>query len=241
MNTFNLNYINNANISNTILSIGFEDVFGKLATLPEHQNFITNIIKLLKNNNLTVVYKYHQSNEINAYEIPIIRINRSINLMKSNIAEPITMFEVEGTIPTHLNCDLIDSGNTMSTTYYVIDPLLFPELNVPEIDRFMIGLWCYCITNIERKQIRKDQMLAVDADASGNFWKNVGMIYNKRAGYDRKIISKRPRETEGFEKVIEFHKLSKWATEIIFTAPKITKKKILKKNNLKKNKRNNIK
>ena len=61
----------------------------------------------------------------------------------------------------------------------------------------------------EDPQIRKDKLIFIDVDASAGFWDKIGMIDNRykpdrqsKLGY---------LEGKGYEKVITFSKLAKWA------------------------------
>lgn len=66
-------------------------------------------------------------------------------------------------------------------------------------------LWINLIQQIE-ETIRPDQMIFIDADASGGYWEHIGFTLN-RYGYD--YNGKRDMEGKGYEKVITFEKLKK--------------------------------
>ena len=189
-----------------------EDAFGTLVTLPEHRHFIQKILQLFRENDLKLIYKCIKTPE--DYTTPQTRVERNIYVMKDD--DVVGDFRVESTVPRDYGTEVIDSGSTMSLGISVNDDD-YPELKGQGIARLMVGMWCYCITQIEGKQIRHDQLLAIDADGSAGFWKYIGMVENTRAGYDRLSIAERPKETGGNEKVIEFRELSKWATQKIFS------------------------
>ena len=217
-----------------------EDAFGSLVTLPEYRNFIHKILQLFHDNNLTLIYKLTKIRE--DYTTPITRIDRTIYVIKTDNALPLAYFKVEGVVPIEYGTELIDSGSTMSMTISVDDEE-HPELKGQGIARLMVGMWCYCITKLEGKKIRHDQLLSIDGDGSAGFWKYIGMVENDRAGYNRSLITERPKETEGHEKVIEFRTLTKWATANIFSTSggSIKHRKTRKKSKCRKRKRKTCK
>ena len=95
-----------------------------------------------------------------------------------------------------------NTGNTMSMSIMVKN-----EYQGLGISRMMIKTLCEYIENIIPFEIRTDQMIFIDADASNGFWDYVGMKENRY--YDRYKIS---REGCGYEKVITWNKLKKWAS-----------------------------
>ena len=74
--------------------------------------------------------------------------------------------------------------------------------------RRLVKTMCSYIIKHGYPRIRKDQLLFIDADASGGFWDEIGMKEN-RYGYDYGGI--RNIEGVGYEKVITFGELCKWA------------------------------
>lgn len=95
-----------------------------------------------------------------------------------------------------------NTGNTMNMSIMVKN-----EYQGLGISRIMIKSLCEYIENIIPFEIRTDQMIFIDADASNGFWDYIGMKENRY--YDRYKIS---REGCGYEKVITWNKLKKWAS-----------------------------
>jgi hypothetical protein len=81
------------------------------------------------------------------------------------------------------------------------------ELRGKGLAKLMIGFLIINMVNTEL--VRKDQLVFIDADASAGFWDKIGMIPNRY--YER---NKRNVNGGGYEKVITFSKLSKWALGI---------------------------
>ena len=74
--------------------------------------------------------------------------------------------------------------------------------------RYMIGV---LVQNWYREdpQIRKDKLIFIDADASAGFWDKIGMIDNRYSSNRQTKLSH--LEGKGYEKVITFSKLARWA------------------------------
>jgi len=90
-------------------------------------------------------------------------------------------------------------GPTTDMTIYLND-----EYRGKGLAKYMIGellkRWYS-----EDPYVRKDKFVFIDADASEGFWDKIGMIDN------RYYLSERSLEGKGYEKVITFAKLAKWA------------------------------
>ena len=77
--------------------------------------------------------------------------------------------------------------------------------------KLLIGMMCHCIEDLPNKdggypQIRTDQLISIDSDASDGFWEKVGFIegrYNRRTG----AVQREGR----YEGLITFQELKTWA------------------------------
>ena len=73
--------------------------------------------------------------------------------------------------------------------------------------KFMIA--CVCLKIITTfVNIRSDQLIFIDADASDGFWDHVGFVVNRHELTSR---ARRSIEGQGYEKYITFGKLSRWS------------------------------
>jgi len=74
------------------------------------------------------------------------------------------------------------------------------ELKSKGLARLMISYMVMCM--MANENIRKDQLIYIDSDASGGFWDHIKMSKNRYYSSDRNITGK------GYEKKITFSELS---------------------------------
>ena len=67
--------------------------------------------------------------------------------------------------------------------------------------------------SLEYPKIRKDQLFAIDSDASGGFWDAIGMKEGRYSDMEKRVRygSKRKMEGEGYHKIITLSDMSYWA------------------------------
>lgn len=125
-------------------------------------------------------------------------IIRVVELFKNNIS--IGHFTIEGKSATK---ECFGTGNTCSMTISIED-----DFQKKGLSRIMIH---YMVTMIRKDypKILDTQQLFIDADASGGFWDKIGMRDNPVYDYNG---TDEP-EGRGYEKVITFAELEKFANK----------------------------
>ena len=99
----------------------------------------------------------------------------------------------------------IDGEDLLDMSIYIEEDS--NELRGKGLAKLMIGF--LIINMVKTELVRKDQLVFIDADASAGFWDKIGMIPNRYYERNQRNIS-----GSGYEKVITFSKLSKWALGI---------------------------
>ena len=99
----------------------------------------------------------------------------------------------------------IDGEDLLDMSIYIEEDS--NELRGKGLAKLMIGFLIINMVNTEI--VRKDHLVFIDTDASAGFWDKIGMIPNRY--YER---NQRNINGSGYEKVITFSKLSKWALGI---------------------------
>ena len=98
---------------------------------------------------------------------------------------------------------IFDSGNTVDMSISIEE-----EYQGQGISRELVRLLCYYIMEYAYPNIRKDQLLFIDSDASAGFWDHIGMKENP---YGIDYVGNRDLEGRGYEKLITFGDLCIWA------------------------------
>jgi hypothetical protein len=155
----------------------------KQISIKQVQNIFPNINykKILLENNLKIYYS---------------EINCNIKIFKNN--KEVSEFSIL--------CNQHISGISLHMEIRIEDP----TLNKKGLAQLMIGL--LLIKLIEKNpNIRYDQLLFVDGDASNGFWDHIGM---KKGRYSYMLDRKTKQtnlESYGYEKEITFSNISMWA------------------------------
>jgi hypothetical protein len=76
--------------------------------------------------------------------------------------------------------------------------------------KLMIGLLLLKLIE-ENPNIRKDQLLVIDGDASGGFWDHIGMKQGRYSYMSNRKTNQTNLEVYGYEKEITFSNISMWA------------------------------
>lgn len=95
----------------------------------------------------------------------------------------------------------LNSGTTCSMTISIED-----DYQKKGYSRILMNSLIERINN--EMYVRPDQLLFIDADASGGFWDHIGMTEN-RYGFD--YNGRRDFEGRGYEKCITWYKLNRYA------------------------------
>ena len=117
-------------------------------------------------------------------------------------------------------CQIELVSNNVEIGYFSItfgDPLSLnisiedtAEFRGKGLAKFMVA--CACLKMITQfPNIRSNQLIFIDSDASAGFWDNIGMVQNRN--YERS--RNRNLEGRGYEKYITFGNLSKWSLGVI--------------------------
>jgi hypothetical protein len=95
---------------------------------------------------------------------------------------------------------MFDTGETIDIWISLDD-----NLQKHKLSKLMVAALCKMLI-LEYPKIRKDQLFAIDADASGGFWDAMGMQKGRYSDMEKRTRSgnKRKMEGRGYEKIITF-------------------------------------
>ena len=105
------------------------------------------------------------------------------------------------------NPHIFDTGETIDMGISLDD-----DLQKHKLSKLMVAALCKMLI-LEYPKIRKDQLFAIDSDASGGFWDAIGMKEGRYSDMEKRAMygNKRKMEGEGYHKIITFSDMSYWA------------------------------
>lgn len=192
----------------TIEILNYKDVNSHFKNHPNQRirERIRDTLKLFEQNGLIMIYIKTRSQ--NSLDENIINFKRQIDIVNGenfdeenfNAREVIANFSIRGSYSkTSSTKDYFDSGRTIDMELGSEETFNTISLRNIQISRIMFGeLLIKCLNEY---QVRKNQLVFIDSDASAGFWDSIGMIPN--TDDDRE-------EGSGYEKEIEFGNIFEW-------------------------------
>ena len=165
----------------------------------EKKNKLMVSIAFIRKNNFKLIYKDNRSPCI--YLIDNDEIDE---IDKIDEIDEIGRFEIS---------DFVSRGSK-DMSISVEDNYKSENLQGKGLARLLIASMIYILKTSEKYKnlTRTDTILAIDTDASGGFWDNIGMKPNPYyASHGHNLRNKRIIPYKGFEKIIKLGNLSNWA------------------------------
>jgi hypothetical protein len=190
------------------------------------KNKLIESMAFIRENNFKLIYKDNRS--------PCIYLIDNDEIDKIDEIDEIGRFEIS---------DFVSRGSK-DMSISVEDNYKSKNLQGKGLARLLITSMIYILKTSEKYKTltRSDTILAIDTDASGGFWDNIGMKPNPYyAPHGHNLRNKRIIPYSGFEKIIKLGNLSKWAIGYnIFSSYRKTSSKGGSKRKTKRNKLNNL-